>query len=148
MFNPPRGKPLKLSLHFTKNYNIKDYLKPSYIRIAVIDLDRSKEYPANFVCILPRRNNPNAKIQNKFQQKYGDQSPEIIKKLLDQALKTEDDQDIKKELLARLKMLNPKPKNMAKCNKCGKEFKSRKYRYGRQKTCYECTSKRYTDKDE
>ena len=139
---------MKLKLYTTKNYNLKDYLKPAHIRVAVIDTDISKVYPANFVCMLPRTFNPNAKTLNKFQEKYGSQSQEIIKKLLDQALKTEDDQDIKQELLKRLKILNPKPKNIVKCSVCGKDFKARKYRYGRQKTCYECSPKRYTDKDE
>jgi hypothetical protein len=139
---------MKLKLLITKNYNIRDYLKPAHIRIAVIDTTISKKYPANFVCILPRKINPNAKKPNKFQEKYGIQSQEIIKKLLDKALKTEDDQDIKKELLARLKILNPKPKNTVKCNVCGKDFLARKYRYGRQKTCYECKPIRYTDQAE
>ena len=139
---------MKLKLLITKNYNAKDYLKHSYIRIAVIDNDKSKKYPANFVCMLPRKINPNAKIQNKFQEKYGNQSQKIIKKLLDQALKTTDDQDIKKELLERLKILNPKPKNMVKCNICSKEFKARKFGYRLQKTCYECKTVRYTDKAE
>ncbi len=65
--NKSKGaKNMKLSLHMTKNYNVRDYLKPAHIRIAVIDLDISKEYPANFVCVLPRTNNPHAKklIQN------------------------------------------------------------------------------------
>ena len=139
---------MNLSLYFTKNYNVRDYLKPSHIRIAVIDTDRSKHYPANFVCMLPKTFNPNTKNPNKFQQKYGSQSKEIMKKLLDQALTTEDDQDIKKELLARLKIIDPKPKNIVKCNVCGKDFQSRKYRYRRQKTCFECKAKRYTDKVE
>lgn len=134
---------MKLKLHMTKNYNMKDYLKPTHIRIAVIDTEISEEYPANFVCILPRTLNPNSKTPNKFQEKYGNQSKEIIKNLLDQALTTIDDQDIKKELLARLKILNSKPKNIVSCNVCGKDFQSRKYRYGRQKTCYECKNKRY-----
>ena len=137
---------MNLSLHIEKNYNIKDYLKSSHIRLAVIDLDKSKDYPANFVCILPRTNNPNAKTQNKFQEKYGSKSQKIIKKLLEQALKTADDQNIKKELLARLKLIDPKPKNMVKCNVCGEDFKSRTFRYGKQKTCYECKTKRYTNK--
>jgi len=141
-------KTMKLKLYVTKNYNVRDYLKPAHIRVAVIDTDVSKEYPANFVCMLPRTFNPNAKTLNKFVEKYGSQSQEIMKKLLDQALKTEDDQDIKQELLERLKRLNPKPKNLVKCNKCGKDFKSSRYRYGRQKTCYECRPKRYTDKAE
>ena len=139
---------MNLKLHITKNYNIKDYTKPGHIRIAVVDTDISKDYPANFVCMLPKTFNPNATIQNKFQEKYGSQSGEIIKKLLDKALKTTDDQDLKKELLKRLNILNPKPKNMVKCNVCGEEFKSRTFRYGKQKTCYDCKAKRYEDKAE
>ena len=139
-------KNLNLSLHITKNYNIKDYIKPAYIRIAVIDKNISKEYPANFVCILPKTINLKAKTPNKFQEKYKDKSQEIIKNLINQELKTTDDQDIKRELLARLKLIDPKPKNMVKCNICGKEYKTRKCRYGTQKTCYECKAKRYTEK--
>lgn len=135
---------MKLKLHITKNYNIKDYNKPSHIRIAIIDTDISKEYPANFVCMLPRSINLNAKAPSIFQKKYGNQNKKLIKKLLDQALKTEDDQAIKKELSKRLMILNPKPKNMVKCDVCGKDFRARKYRYGRQKTCYECKTKKYT----
>jgi hypothetical protein len=139
---------MNIKLYITKNTDLKDYQTGKYISVAVIDTDKSKQYPANFVCILPRNINPNTKTPNKFQKKYGNQSQEIIKKLLDQALKTADDQDIKKELLARLKILTPKPKNMVKCNVCGKEFKSRKSWYGRQKTCYACKVKKYVDRVE
>ena len=132
---------MNLKLHITKNYNIKNYIKPSRIRIAVIDTDISKEYPANFVCMLPRTLNPNSKIPNKFQKKYGNQSQKLVKKLIEQALETVEDQDIKKELLARLKILNPKPKNLAICNVCSKEFKARRYGYRLQKTCYGCLNK-------
>jgi hypothetical protein len=132
---------MKLKLRITKNYNAKDYLKPAYIRIAVIDLTISKKYPANFVCMLPKQVRLNAKVQNNFVKKYGDKSLELVNKLLKQALKTTEDQDIKKELVARLKILNPKPKNMVKCNVCGKEFKARKYGYRLQKTCYGCLNK-------
>ena len=139
---------MNLALHMSKNYNVKDYLKSSYIRIAVIDLDISKEYPSNFVCILPKTINPNAKLQNKFQKRYGAESEKIIRKLLNQALRTTDDQDIKKELLNRLKILKPKPKNMIKCRICGTDFKARKFKYGLQKTCFECKAKNYLDKSE
>lgn len=132
---------INLKLYITKNYNVSDYTKPGHIRIAVIDKDLSKKYPRNFVCLLPRTINPNARLPNKFQQTYGNQSQELMKKLIKQALDTVEDQDIKKELLARLKILNPKPKNLAKCNECGKEFKARRYGYRIQKTCYECLNK-------
>lgn len=141
-------KILNLKLQITKNTELRDYQTGKYIGFAVTDLDISKEYPSNFVCILPRHINPKAKIQSNFVKKYEEESQGIAKKLLNQALKTTDDQDIKKELLKRLKILNPKPKNLAKCNVCNKEFKARKYRYGRQKTCYQCKSKRYTHQAE
>ncbi len=139
---------MNLSLYITKNYNLRDYQKPAHIRFAVIDNDISKQYPANFVCILPRKINPKAKNPTKFQIMFKDQSKDLTKKLLNQALENTDDQELKKELLARLKILNPKPKNLAKCNVCGKDFQAKKYRYGRQKTCYECKPIRYTDKAE
>jgi formylmethanofuran dehydrogenase subunit E len=126
-------KNMKLKLYITKNYNAKDYNKPAYIRFAVIDHDISKKYPANFVCMLPKTIKPNAKVQNKFVKKYGNKSQELSKKLLKQALKTTEDQDIKKEIRERIKLLNPKPKNLVKCNVCGEEFKARKYGYRRQK---------------
>ena len=91
--------------------------------------------------MLPRTINPKAKVQNKFVKNYGDKSHSLANKLLKQALKTTDDQDIKKEIRERLKLLNPKPKNLAKCNVCNKEFKARRYGYRKQKTCYGCLNK-------
>ena len=132
---------MKLSLYITKIYNSKDYLKPSQIRFAVIDLHKSKQYPANYLCILPRRLNPKLKTPNKFQAMFKEQSKEITKKLLKQALKTTDDLDIKNEIRERLKLLNPKPKNLVKCKVCGKEFQARRYGYRLQNTCYGCLNK-------
>jgi hypothetical protein len=91
--------------------------------------------------MLPKQINPKAKVQNNFVKKYGDKSQELSKKLLKQALKTTDDQDIKKEIRERLKILSPKPKNLAKCSVCGKEFKARRFGYRLQKTCYGCLNK-------
>jgi formylmethanofuran dehydrogenase subunit E len=133
---------VKLSLHITKNYNTREYLKPSNIRFAVIDTDRSKNYPTNYLCILPRKLNPNTKNPNKFQVMFKDQSKELTKKLLKKALRNTDDQDIKKEIQERLKILSPKPKNIVKCSVCGEEFKARKYRYRLQMTCYGCLNKK------
>ena len=132
---------MKLKLRITKNPNAKDYTKPSYIRFAIIDLEKSKNYPANFVCMLPRHVHTKVKIQSSFVKKYKDESTKIAKKLLSQTLKTTDDQDIKNEIRERLKILKPKPKNLAKCNVCGKEFKARRYGYRLQKTCYGCLNK-------
>ena len=131
-----------LGLYITKNLDSITYNKSNYIKFAVVNLNNSKEYPLNFLCVLPRNINPNAKMLNKFQEKFGSQSQEIAKNLLEQELKTTEDQDIKNEINERLRLLYPKPKNVAKCNGCGKDFEYRKYNYGRQKTCRECRNKK------
>lgn len=135
---------MKLRLRITRNDNLKDYQNKKYLRFAVTDLDISKHYPTNYVCILPRHIYPTAKIPSNFVKKYENQSLEVAKKLLKKALAATDDQDIKQEIRERLKLLQPKPKNIVKCIVCGKEFESRRYRYGIRKTCYGCKSKRYT----
>jgi hypothetical protein len=83
----------------------------------------------------------NFKIQSKFVQIFGNKSQDIAKRLLNKALLTQDDQEIKKEIKKRLKSLQPKPKIFSKCNVCGKDFQIRKYKWGRRKTCNECKSK-------
>ena len=137
---------MNLKLHITKNYNIKDYNKPDHIKIAVIDTDISKGTQQTLYACCQKHLIQTQKHQTSFKKSMETKAKKLIKKLLDQALKTADDQNIKKELLKRLKLLNPKPKNMVKCNMCGEEVKSKTFRYGKQKTCYECKTKRYTNK--
>ncbi len=132
---------MKLKLHVTKHYTSKSYLNPRSIRFAIVDLDKSKNYPSNYVCMLPRQVYTKAKVQSKFVQKYENQSLKIAKRLLNQALKTTDDQEIKQEIRKRLRLLAPKQKNLVKCKACGKEFKARRYGYRFQKTCYGCLNK-------
>lgn len=139
---------MKLTLHITKNYKMEDYSKSSHIRIAVIDKDISKKSPDNFVCILPRTLAKTSKNLNQFQQKYGDKSKQIIEQLLNKALKSEEDQAIKKELQERLRILKSKPKNLSKCKNCGKDFPAKRYGYRFQNICYECKAKKYLNIDE
>ncbi|MCJ7714357.1 hypothetical protein MUO66_07875, partial [Candidatus Bathyarchaeota archaeon] len=134
-----------LGLYITKNFNNKNY-KGNTIRMAVVDLAESKGYPLNFVCVLPRHVVLKGNLQSKFSDKFGDNSRDMAKELLTRALSIEGDVDMKKEIMDRLKLLDPKPKNMVKCNECGKDFQSRTYRYGKQKTCYDCKAKRYVEK--
>ena len=118
-----------------KHYNTKTKIQ---YRFAVIDPDKSKQYPTNFVCMLPRTIKPKAKQQNKFVKTYGNKSLELAKQLLNQALKTEDDPDARNKIRERLRLLAPKQKYLVKCKVCGKEFKARRYGYRFQKTCYRC----------
>jgi hypothetical protein len=94
--------------------------------------------------MLPRTLNPSAKKPNKFQEKYGKKSQDLIKKLLKQAQQKTDDQNIKKEIEKRLKILKPKTKKILNCKVCNKEFEAKRYRYGTQKICLECKAKIYS----
>ncbi len=125
-----------------KHYNTKTKIQ---YRFAVIDLDKAKQYPQNYVCMLPKTIKDKPKSTNIFEELYGTQSTKIAKQLLKEALKTELDLETTKAIIYRLKLLEPIPKPLVKCNMCGKEFKARKYIYGRQKTCKECKTKKYTD---
>jgi len=130
-----------LGLHITKNLNSKNYHNANYIRFVVIDLNESEEYPLNFLCILPRYLGPKLKAISGFSKKFGAKSPKLAKELLTAALETVDDQEIRKEISKRLKLLTPKAKKIANCNSCGKAFEYKKYRYGRQKICVDCQNK-------
>jgi hypothetical protein len=84
------------------------------VQVVVVDLDRSKKYPQNFVCILPKTVISQGKPSNIFKKVFGQNSPEVAKKLLQRALIREQDDDIKKEIQTRLKYLKTYPiqKNM------------------------------------
>ena len=106
---------MNLTLYMSKNYNVENYNKPSFIKIAVIDLDIADNYPDNFVCLLPKRLFVASQVQSIFQKKFGKNSSKILKCLLEQTLTTTDDPDYKKELKSRLKIINPKSKSIIKC---------------------------------
>lgn len=74
----------------------------------IIDLDRSKHYPENFVCILPLTIKRKTKPTNKFEKEFGTESIEIAKQLLKKALRSRVNLETKKEIKKRLKLLNPK----------------------------------------
>lgn len=106
---------MKLSLSIFKREELNDYSCRHYIRFAVVDLDRSKEYPVNFVCLLPKRIKENNGYHTKFERKFGDNSLGLAEKLLKRSLKAENDWEIKAEIRQRLELLKPKPqKNIKK----------------------------------
>jgi hypothetical protein len=109
--------------------------------IAVVDLDRSKSYPLNFVCMLPV--NIGTKAGNAFQTIFRDGSIEQAKALLTAALESEDDPRVKAEIGRRLKLLAPEPPTIVKCSGCGKPFNRGWVRKFRRKFCPECMAKKY-----
>lgn len=95
----------KHTLHITSKSINGDNNKTIYF--AVVDLNKSRRYPENFVCILPKLK-PNTKAKSAFQSAFGDQSLPMAKSLLTKALRNEDEPEIKAEIKQRLNDLNPK----------------------------------------
>ena len=136
---------MKLRLYISKKDDMRDYSQGHYIRFAVIDLGKSKKYPANYVCMLPLQPRANGKAHNVFSKLFGNDSLELAKRLLTKALRAESDSEIKAEIKRRLKLLEPKPAVQVKCRVCGKFFEPERRRF-KQKVCQECTRKKYASR--
>jgi hypothetical protein len=76
------------------------------IQLVVIDLDRSKYYPLNFVCVLPRYFRILEKRSSKFAKLFGIKSPDMAKKLLIDASRHEHDPEIQNLITKRLKAID------------------------------------------
>jgi hypothetical protein len=96
---------MNLKLRVTKHYSSDSYIKPKHIRFTIIDLDRSPTYPINFICNLPKSIKVNERQPSNFSKTFGDKKIEVARKLLNDALQTEDDLEIKEEIEARLRAL-------------------------------------------
>ena len=134
---------MKLSLHLSKNIKLKSRFNGKNIGIAVIDLDKSKKYPANFLCVLPKVINLTASCQSNFTKLYGKKSKPIANLLLTQALTYEIDLEKINEIRDRLKLLNPKKLIKTKCVVCGNLFQQKNRAFRKHKLCHECYKKRY-----
>jgi hypothetical protein len=100
---------LKLRLSIFKKEELNDYPGKNNIRFVIVDRERSRKYPLNFVCILPKKIKANGRHHTNFERKFGDKSLELAKKLLKRSLKSEKDWEVKEEIRERLEMLKPKP---------------------------------------
>ena len=109
----------------------------------LVDLDRSKSYPQNFVCMLPVNLGTKGKTASAFQRVFGDKSVEQAKALLTAASESEDDPMVKAEIERRLKLLEPKSLPLVKCSGCGKLFNPGWVRRFRRRFCSECMAKKY-----
>ncbi len=134
---------LRLRLHISICDNAVDYSRRRRFRFAVVDLERARDYPMNFVCMLPMQISLNGKGPNIFTKTFGNESLEIAKKLLNDALKMENNFDVKVEIKRRLKLLEPKPFCEKTCVSCGKLFQTESRKGFRQKFCPECFKKKF-----
>ena len=111
-------------------------------RFAVVNLDRAKEYPLNFVCILPMRLNSKVEKRTEFEKLFGNESLEEAKRLLTDALKSQEDKDLRREIERRLSLLEPKPASEMTCPSCGKNFQVKKKLF-RKRYCEDCREKKF-----
>lgn len=111
---------------------------------AVIDLDKSKQYPQNFVSVLPKTIKAIVKPANTFEKIFGNQSLEMAIQLLEKTLLTRPNSETTKAIRERLKILHPQLNNKTKCQNCGKPVKQKKHIFRPYRFCYECHSKGHT----
>ena len=100
---------MRVGLLLCRYDDAEDYSVGRRFRFAVVDLDKRKNYPLNFVCMLPMKIDADGKSQSVFLQIFGDKSVEQARTLLTGALETETDSEVKAEISRRLKLLEAKP---------------------------------------
>jgi hypothetical protein len=100
------GGKLNLKLYAIKR---ADQKIDSCVQLVVVDLDRSKRYPLNFVCVLPRYLRLLEKRSSNFAKIFGEKSLSIAKKLLVDAKHREEDPDIQKVISKRIKEIDTRP---------------------------------------
>jgi hypothetical protein len=134
---------LRAKLHVAINDGALDYSVGRRFRLAVVDFDMAKEYPVNFVCLLPTRLGSVESKASKFSEVLGDESLDVAKKLLTEALKKEDDVAIISEIERRLRLLDPERFKEKKCVSCGRMFQVDAKKRFKQKFCEDCIKKKF-----
>lgn len=76
------------------------------VQLVVVDLDRGKRYPLNFVCVLPRYFRILEKRSSKFAKLYGEKSLGVARRLLVEAFHKEDDPEIRTVINKRIKAID------------------------------------------
>ncbi len=96
---------LNLKLYAIKKGNQK--LNNS-IQLVVVDLDKGKRYPLNFVCVLPRYLRLLERRSSNFAKIFGEKSLSVAKKLLVEARHREKDPEIQRVINKRMKDIDSK----------------------------------------
>jgi len=138
---------MKVGLHICRPDGVENYSDGKRFRFVVVDLDKSTSYPSNFVCMLPMQINGKKKSGSVFLQIFGDKSVEQARTLLNKALETEDDSEVKAEIRRRLKLLEPKTLIQIKCSGCGKLFQPRQTKRFQQNFCEDCMKKKFGNRE-
>jgi hypothetical protein len=96
---------MKPRLFTFKRDELEHFNSRNRIYFVVVNLDKAKKYPANFVCVLPKLKKSMVKLKTEFSKVFGNDSLRLAKKLLSDALVDEDDAEIRAEIQERLKFL-------------------------------------------
>jgi hypothetical protein len=143
LFANGRKASLRVQLHILRLDKVSEYPAGKRFSFAVVDLDKTDGYPLNFVCMLPMRINPNGRKISTFEKKFGDKSLELAKRLLNEALKIEDDPEIKSEIERRLRLLDSEGRCERVCVSCGRVFQAEHGWSFRKKFCEDCLRKKF-----
>lgn len=138
---------MRLRLQVSEREGAEDYSERKLFRFAVVDLDKAKGYPLNFVCMLPMRISLDLRAPNVFTSVFGSESLDVAKGLLVDALKREDDPGVREEVKRRLKLLEPKGVGEIRCSGCGRLFRPRRVRRFQQNFCKECMRKKFGSRE-
>jgi hypothetical protein len=131
---------MKPRLHLIKR-ELGDFENPkTEVLFVVVDAEIPKDYPLNFVCVMPQSQGLFSG-HSTFRNLFGEDSIPLAQKLLSKALGKERDFEIKSEITERLKVLNPKTAVKARCRLCRNIFESKRLRGRHQKTCQSCQSR-------
>jgi len=133
---------MKLKLRITEKETKNTFNTQHYF--TVIDTDISKQYPQNFVSVLPKNIKTLTKPSSVFEGLFGDKSLEMAKQLLEKALKSRPNSETKQSIKERLKLLDLKPVNKTQCQNCGKPINQSKSKYRTYRFCYECHIEGYS----
>ena len=80
---------------------------PVQISFVVVDLNSKQEYPQNFVCVFPknlfRKNQKGNLKRSRFFHVFGETSHEVAESLLEDALKTERDREVRRQIESSLR---------------------------------------------
>ncbi len=85
----------------------------------------------------------NSNFKSSFEQRFGDESLKIAKKLLTDALRSEADEDVRDEIGRRLKLLDPESTREKRCASCGKTFLVDSRKKWRKNFCEDCAKKKF-----
>ena len=138
---------MRFKLFISRREDAADCSGAKRFRFTVVDLDEAKDYPLNFVCMLPLRLELAENRSSKFVSVFGDGSLNLARKLLVDALKIEDDVAVRSEIERRLKMLETDCSREKKCVSCGSMFQVDSKKRFKQRFCEVCIKRKFGSRE-